>query len=86
MVATPRALRKKPRHVAGRDAVQPESLMLSFHVHLGTSVPLGAQSRNGGVNFALLSRHATALELLLYDAPERRSIARRLRSVPPAAA
>src|SRR3569623_1255226 len=55
---------------AGRGAVQPESLMPSFHVHVGTPLPLGAQSRNGGVNFALFSRHATALELLLYDAPE----------------
>ena len=31
---------------------------------------MGAESRNGGVNFALVSRQATALELLLYDAPE----------------
>src|SRR3569623_2632273 len=44
--------------------------MPSFHVHVGTPLPFGAQSRNGGVNFALFSRHATALELLHYDAPE----------------
>jgi glycogen operon protein len=33
----------------------------------GTSYPLGATPVHGGVNFSLFSRHATAVELLLFD-------------------
>ena len=36
----------------------------------GNSSPLGATVVNGGVNFSLFSRHATGVELLLFDKPE----------------
>src|SRR3569623_2371088 len=62
------AAKKATARSAGRVAVQPESLMPSFHVHVGTPLPFGAQSRNGGAPIAQISRHATAQELLLYGA------------------
>ena len=37
---------------------------------LGTSSPLGATPSPGGVNFSVFSRHATAVELLLFDGLE----------------
>ncbi len=36
----------------------------------GKSFPLGATVTRDGVNFAVFSKHATALELLLFDGPE----------------
>ncbi len=36
----------------------------------GRSYPLGASVLRGGVNFAVYSKNATCLELLLFDAPE----------------
>src|SRR5262245_36012469 len=33
----------------------------------GTSAPLGATVRPDGVNFSVFARHATAVELLLFD-------------------
>src|SRR6185436_9997742 len=33
----------------------------------GRSAPLGATIRDGGVNFSIFSRNATAIELLLFD-------------------
>ena len=36
----------------------------------GDSAPIGATVVNGGVNFSLYSRHATGVELLLFDKPE----------------
>ena len=33
----------------------------------GRSFPLGATVAEGGVNFCIFSRHATAIELLLFD-------------------
>ena len=36
-------------------------------VPCGTSFPLGASVVAGGVNFSIFSRHATRLELLLFD-------------------
>src|SRR3954453_14431320 len=33
----------------------------------GTSSPLGATSCRGGVNFSVFSKHATGIELLLFD-------------------
>ena len=37
-------------------------------LHLGRPWPMGACARDGGVNFAVPSSHATALELCLFDA------------------
>jgi isoamylase len=36
-------------------------------VQAGSSAPLGASVRPGGVNFSVFANHATALELLLFD-------------------
>ena len=36
----------------------------------GNSSPIGATVVNGGVNFSLYSRHATGVELLLFDKSE----------------
>ena len=36
-------------------------------IGLGTSAPLGASVRSGGVNFSVFSRSATRIELLLFD-------------------
>ena len=42
----------------------------------GRPYPLGATPRDGGVDFALFSAHATSVELCLFDADGRREIAR----------
>ncbi len=41
-------------------------------------MPLGARIESGGVTFALFSRHATAVRLLLYDQPEAAEAAREI--------
>ena len=41
-----------------------------LQVKPGSPLPLGAWLREGGVNFALFSRHAEKVELLLYDTPD----------------
>jgi isoamylase len=38
-------------------------------VRSGAPLPLGAHARQGGVNFAIFSRHATGVRLDLFDAP-----------------
>ena len=48
----------------------------------GSTHPLGATLQSGGVNFAIYSRHATCLELLLFDAPEDAAPARVIRLEP----
>jgi glycogen operon protein len=37
-------------------------------LHEGLPYPIGSQARDGGVNFAVFSRHACAIELCLFDA------------------
>lgn len=53
---------------------------MSFHISSGSPHPLGAQCLHGGtdtVNFAIYSRHATAIDLCLYDTKDpSREIAR----------
>src|SRR5450830_78460 len=39
-------------------------------VRVGTALPLGTFQREGGVNFAVFSRHATRVQLALFDLPE----------------
>jgi len=34
----------------------------------GRAEPMGAQARDGGVNFAVFSRHAERIELCIFDA------------------
>jgi hypothetical protein len=36
----------------------------------GTSFPLGATIRPGGTNFSVFAKHATSVQLLLFDSPE----------------
>src|SRR3954452_7392749 len=50
----------------------------------GTSSPLGATPCRGGVNFSVFSKHATGMELLLFDRVDEASPARVIR-VDPAA-
>ena len=44
--------------------------MSSIKVWLGKPYPLGATWRGNGVNFALYSEHATAVDLCLFDSAE----------------
>ena len=39
-------------------------------VRAGSPLPLGTQERGGGVNFAILSRHASRVRLELFEHPE----------------
>lgn len=39
-------------------------------VRAGSPMPFGTQETGGGVNFALLSRHASRVRLELFDHPE----------------
>ncbi|MGB5112516.1 MAG: glycogen debranching protein GlgX [Mycobacterium sp.] len=41
-------------------------------IHLGRSSPLGATVMDGGVNFSVFSRSATAVELLIFDRDDER--------------
>jgi glycogen operon protein len=41
--------------------------MLSLRLARGRSLPLGATGLSDGINFAVLTRHATAVTLVLYD-------------------
>ena len=52
------------------------------HTDEGASVPIGATVSAAGVNFCVFSRNATAVELLLFDAPEDSRPARALRIDP----
>ncbi|MBV9299057.1 MAG: hypothetical protein JO066_08780, partial [Verrucomicrobia bacterium] len=44
--------------------------MSQIKVWLGNPYPLGATWRGNGVNFALYSEHATAVDLCLFDSIE----------------
>jgi glycogen operon protein len=48
-------------------------------IELGSSFPLGARVGGDGVNFSVYSKHARAIELLLFDAPD---AARPSRAIP----
>src|SRR5690348_16547318 len=50
--------------------------------NLGLSSPLGATVVDGGVNFSLFTRHATGVELLLFDGAEDARPARVIRIDP----
>ena len=56
-----------PPHVTAR-VIFPASRELP--VWPGQPAPLGATCRNGGVNFALFSDHATKVELCLFRSPD----------------
>ena len=45
-----------------------------FTVENGKALPLGATLTNGGVNFAIFSRHAQAVTLILFESAERGSL------------
>ena len=44
--------------------------MKSYSVNIGQRYPAGATPEEGGVNFCIFSRHATAVQLVLYDKPD----------------
>ena len=44
--------------------------MATFHYSAGTPIPLGVHLHKDGVNFALFSRHATRVALLLFSDPD----------------
>ena len=41
---------------------------MSYHAQTGRSAPLGATVYPAGTNFSIFSKHASAVELLLFDA------------------
>jgi glycogen operon protein len=43
---------------------------LKLETDIGRPIPLGASSRDGGVNFAVFSENATTITLELFDSPE----------------
>jgi isoamylase len=52
-------------------------------VDLGSSFPLGARVDGAGVNFSVYSKHATAVELLLFDDPDAARPSRTIALEPP---
>jgi len=42
-------------------------MMKVWNQQVGTSAPLGAEVRPGGVNFSVFSKHATSVDLLLFE-------------------
>ncbi len=52
-------------------------------VELGYSFPLGARVDGGGVNFSVYSKHAQAVELLLFDGPDASRPSRTIALEPP---
>ncbi|MBC6903886.1 glycogen debranching enzyme GlgX [Saccharophagus sp. K07] len=52
------------------------STVTTYNVREGVAYPLGATPMEGGVNFALFSRHAQKVELCLFDETGQREIAR----------
>jgi isoamylase len=60
---------KQPDALAGQPGPR-ASLEQGLSLRSGTPLPLGATVGLDGVNFALFSRHATRVELLLYDSPD----------------
>lgn len=51
-------------------------LSLPTTLEAGRHAPFGAEARDGGVNFAVFSEHATAIELCLFEATGQRELAR----------
>src|SRR4051812_49442280 len=43
------------------------TLMLNLRIARGRSLPLGSSALPDGVNFALLCRHGTAVDLVIHD-------------------
>src|SRR4029453_17714385 len=63
MVASLRDGLRPWRREAGMDSLQLGNRLVAA----GASAPLGATVRPGGVNFSVFSKHATLIELLLFD-------------------
>src|SRR4051812_16280431 len=69
-----------PRYLEGRaarlrnavtvTAVQPGSVREPHVSEPGAAAPLGASVSDSGVNFSVFSKHASHVELLLFDAPD----------------
>ena len=67
-----------PEAIAGERAKR----MTSRNPKTGNSAPLGATVTPDGVNFSVFSKHATRIELLLFDARGRRAPSRVIRLEP----
>src|SRR5690606_33081547 len=68
-----------PRFVAGAATPFDEfsiGNIMAFTIKEGAAYPLGATPLEGGVNFALFSRHAERVELCLFDSSGRQEVAR----------
>ena len=50
-----------------------------FIVENGRALPLGATFKNNGVNFAVFSRHAAAITLILFESAEKESPLREIK-------
>ena len=61
-------MKKSCDHPAG--VVPPDKPHAPVRVACGRPLPLGTWPRDEGINFALFSRHARAVELLLYETPD----------------
>lgn len=48
-------------------SIRPHPNRIAPHFDPGRPLPLGAHERGGGINFAVFSRHATRVALLLFD-------------------
>jgi isoamylase len=62
----------------------PDGAVPVLHIAEGGSAPLGATPRPGGVNFSVFSRHATGVELLLFEGVDDSRPARVIRLDPAA--
>ena len=51
-----------------------EIIDTDFDIHRGHPIPLGATILREGINFAILSRHATSVQLVLYVQGDEESI------------
>src|SRR5262249_41322857 len=74
-------VRARPRHRIGEGAPRQE---MNDHVENGSSAPLGATPSANGVNFSIFSRHATGVQLLLFDGVDDTKAARVIRLDPSA--
>jgi len=63
---------------------RPDAAVPGLHLAGGCSAPLGATPAPGGVNFSVFSRHATGVELLLFDGVDDRRPTRVIRLDPAA--
>jgi isoamylase len=62
-------------HIVSR-AESEDNVKLPAHIERGRHEPMGALARDGGVNFAVFSEHATQIELCIFDGSGTRELKR----------